>query len=292
MDDTVNRYVGRYVDIALQLCIEIGSKVFGAVLLWVVGRLVIRALLRVLDRTTRLRRIDDTLARYLHSVASVLLNILLIITVLGVFGVQTFTFAGILAAAGVAIGLAWSGLLANLAAGVFMIVLRPFRVGDVVTVSGVTGIVHSIGLFVTSVDTFSNDRTFLGNNKIFGEIIKNHTENPVARLDINVQLPHGADVHKVIEVLREKLPQAEHAVSDPAPFIEMTGVNASGPLLIAHSYADSKKYPWALTAANLLVYDEVRKLGFATPAQEVVLRGDRALPAPGKSDGAREIPQA
>ncbi|XXX74675.1 mechanosensitive ion channel family protein [Sorangium sp. So ce134] len=270
----MNETLNKYIDVGLLLGVEIGTKILGAIALWIVGRLVIRTVLRLFDRTTRFRNIDETLARYMRSVASVLLNILLVITVLGVFGVQTFTFAGILAAAGVAIGMAWSGLLANLAAGVFMIVLRPFKAGDVVTIAGVTGIVHSIGLFVTSVDTFDNERTFLGNNKIFGEIIKNHTENPIARLNINVQLPHGADVHRVIAILKEKLAGAPHAVSNPEPFIEMAGVNLTGPLLVAHSYVDSAKYPWALTAAQLVVYDEISKLGYPAPAQAVVLRQD------------------
>ncbi|MDC0678774.1 mechanosensitive ion channel family protein [Sorangium atrum] len=287
----MNETLKRYVDVGLLIGAEIGTKIVGAIALWIVGRLVIRGILRLLDRTTKFRNIDETLARYLHSVASVLLNILLIITVLGVFGVQTFTFAGILAATGVAIGMAWSGLLANLAAGVFMIVLRPFKAGDVVTVAGVTGIVHSIGLFVTSVDTFDNERTFLGNNKIFGEIIKNHSDNPVARLNINVQLPHGADVHKVIAVLKEKLTNAPHAASNPAPFVEMVGMTLSGPLLVAHPYVESAKYPLALAAAHLVVYDEVAKLGYPTPAQAVVLREDGARLAAVNGHDARGLSQ-
>ncbi len=285
----MNETVNRYIDVGLLLATEIGTKIVGAIVLWTVGRLVIRAVLRLLDRTTKFRKLDETLARYLHSVASVLLNILLVITVLGVFGVQTFTFAGILAATGVAIGMAWSGLLANLAAGVFMIVLRPFKAGDVVTVAGVTGIVHSIGLFVTSVDTFDNERTFLGNNKIFGEIIKNHSENPVARLNITVQLPHGADVHRVIAALQEKLAHAPHTVSSPAPFVEMTGATLAGPVLVAHPYVESAKYPLALNAAHLAVYDAITKLGYPVPAQSVVLREDGARLALTKGHDAREL---
>ncbi|MRG93411.1 mechanosensitive ion channel family protein [Polyangium spumosum] len=287
----MNDIVKKYTEIGLQLGLDIGTKILGAIVLWIVGRVLIRGVLRLLDQATKVRKIDDTLARYLHSVASVLLNILLIVTVLGVFGVQTFTFAGILAAAGVAIGLAWSGLLANLAAGVFMIMLRPFKAGDVVTICGTMGIVHSIGLFVTAIDTFANERVFIGNNKIFTEIITNHTENPVARLDIKVQLPHGADVHKVIKILEEKLPKADHAVSDPPPFIEMTGVSAAGPTLVAHSYVDSRKYPWALTAANLAVYAEIGKLGYPIPAQEVVLRGELGRLATAKADDVRGFAQ-
>jgi small conductance mechanosensitive channel len=287
----MNETVNKYLEIALQVGIDIGLKLIGAIALWILGRVLIRSLLRLVDRTTKGRNVDETLARYLRSVASVLLNILLVITVLGVFGVQTFTFAGILAAAGVAIGLAWSGLLANLAAGVFMIVLRPFKAGDVVTICGTTGIVHSIGLFVTAIDTFSNERTFFGNNKVFGEVIKNHTENPIARLDINVQLPHGVDVHKVMETLKDKLLEAPLVVKDPPPFMEMAGMTLHGPLVIAHPYVESVKFPFARAAANLVVYDEVTKLGVPIPAQAVVLRGDGARPSSIKGDELRELSQ-
>lgn len=287
----MNETLSKYMDLGLLIGAEIGTKILGAVALWIVGRLVIRALLRFLDRTTKFRKIDETLARYLHSVASVVLTLLLIITVLGVFGVQTFTFAGMLAAAGIAIGMAWSGLLANLAAGVFMIMLRPFKAGDVVTICGLTGFVHSIGLFVTAIDTFDNERTFFGNNKIFGEVIKNHSENLVARLNITVQLPHGADVHKVIAVLKVALSSAPHTVSNPEPFVEMTGMTLAGPVLVAHPYIDSTKYPLALAAAQLVVYDEITKLGYPAPAQAVVLREDGVRLAVVKGHDAGELGQ-
>jgi hypothetical protein len=96
------------------------------------------------------------------------LNIVLVVAILGYFGVETTSFVAILAAAGIAIGMAWGGLLANFAAGAFMIVLRPFKVGDFVTAAGITGTVKEIGLFVTALNTPDNVLTLVGNNKIFG----------------------------------------------------------------------------------------------------------------------------
>ena len=111
------------------------------------------------------QKVDPILPRYIGTVISVTLNVILVVAILGYFGVETTSFAAILAAAGVAIGMAWSGLLANFAAGAFMIVLRPFKVGDFVTAAGVTGTVKEICLFVTAVVTPDNVLTMLGNNR-------------------------------------------------------------------------------------------------------------------------------
>ena len=114
----------------------------------------------------------------------VLLNIALIVALLGFFGVETTTFAALLAAGGVAIGVAWSGLLANFAAGVFIVILRPFKVGDFVTAGGVIGTISHIGLFGTNIDTPDNVQTMVGNNKILSDTIQNFSSNPYRRVDL------------------------------------------------------------------------------------------------------------
>src|SRR5688500_1969676 len=122
-------------------------KIIGAIVLWLVGRWLIRFALRLLGRALARADFDATLARYLNTGLPVILNAVLIIAILGFFGVETTTFAAVLAAGGVAIGIAWGGLLTNFAAGAFLIFLRPFKVGDSVTAGGVTGTVEAIGLF-------------------------------------------------------------------------------------------------------------------------------------------------
>src|SRR5262245_41156253 len=109
------------------------------------------------------------LRSYARSTLSVVLKVALIVGILGWFGVETTTFAALIAAAGVAVGMAWSGLLSNFAAGVFLVVLRPFKVGDYVTIGGVEGTVREIGLFVTKLDTPDNVAHIIGNNKVFSE---------------------------------------------------------------------------------------------------------------------------
>jgi small conductance mechanosensitive channel len=133
----------------MALAIAFGLKLVGAGVVFVVGRHLIQLAVTLVSRGLEGQKVDPTVLRYLGTVISVTLNVVLVVAILGYFGVETTSFAAILTAAGVAIGMAWSGLLANFAAGAFMIVLRPMKVGDFVTAGGVTGTVKEIGLFVT-----------------------------------------------------------------------------------------------------------------------------------------------
>jgi small conductance mechanosensitive channel len=142
-----------FIQSASTTLIAVAWKVAGAVALWLVGRWLISLALRMLGRALASYQLDLTLTRYLSTALSILLNVALIVAILGFFGVETTTFAALLAAGGVAIGVAWGGLLANFAAGAFLVFLRPFKVGDVVSAGGVTGTVESIGLFGTVINT-------------------------------------------------------------------------------------------------------------------------------------------
>src|SRR5689334_11455621 len=153
--------------------VAVAWKVVGAVALWLIGRWLISFALRLIQRAFDRQKFDPTLARYLQTALGIVLNVALVVALLGFFGVETTTFAALLAAGGVAIGVAWGGLLANFAAGAFLVLLRPFKVGDFVTAGGVTGTVDAIGLFGTVINTPDNVHTIVGNNKIFAENIQN-----------------------------------------------------------------------------------------------------------------------
>ena len=126
--------------------VAFGLKVLGAIALWVIGRWLIYFAVGLVTKTLRKRPIEPTIVKYLGSTISVLLNVTLVVAILGYFGVQTTTFAALIASAGLAIGLAWSGLLSNFASGAFLVILRPFKVGDFISAGGVTGTVEDIGL--------------------------------------------------------------------------------------------------------------------------------------------------
>src|SRR5262245_8097774 len=158
---------------AIATLVAVAWKILGAAVLWLVGRWLINFALRLLGRTLARQSFDATLSRYAITSLSVVLNVALVVAILGFFGVETTTFAALIAAGGVAIGVAWGGLLANFAAGAFLVFLRPFKVGDFVSAGGVTGTVEAIGLFGTTINTPDNVQAIVGNNKVFSETIQN-----------------------------------------------------------------------------------------------------------------------
>ncbi|MCH9682278.1 MAG: mechanosensitive ion channel family protein [Deltaproteobacteria bacterium] len=264
-----------YIDKALDLGIDVGKMIIGALLLWIIGRMVIRMVTRVVDRMLK-ERLDSTVARYLGSALDILLNVLLVVAVLSVFGVETTTFAGLLAAGGVAIGMAWSGLLGNFAAGVFLLVLRPFKVGDFVTVGGETGTVIDIGMFVTALDTLENVRVFVGNGKVLGEVIHNFSTNDYRRADLFAQLNHGDDAHKAIEILRTAVAAIPNVQSTPAPDVYILEFNLAGPKLCVRPYTNNEHYWDVYFATNDAIRDELGKAGFKIPEEHVAIRKDAA----------------
>ena len=165
-----------------------GLKVLGAIAVWIIGRRLIVFAVRLMERALRRGAMEETLVGYIGSGLAILLDVVLVVAILGFFGVETTTFAALIAAGGVAIGVAWGGLLANFAAGAFLVFLRPFKVGDFVTAGGVTGTVSAIGLFGTTINTPDNVLTIIGNNKIFSDTIQNFSANPYRRVDLTATI--------------------------------------------------------------------------------------------------------
>ena len=252
--------------------VALGMKVLGAIVAWVVGRYLIGLAVRLVSASLERQQVDPTVLRYLGTVISVTLNIILVVAILGYFGVETTSFAAILAAAGVAIGMAWSGLLANFAAGAFMIVLRPIKVGDFVTVGGVTGTVKEIGLFVTAINTLENVLTIVGNNKIFSDTIQNFSTNPYRRVDRLAQLNHSVDHNEAIRLLKERLAKIPNVKADPPPDVEILDFNLAGPVLAVRPYCHTDHYWQVYFDTNQMIHEAFGAAGFPVPEQHVALR--------------------
>jgi small conductance mechanosensitive channel len=236
--------VAEVKQIVLTNALPIGTHIVGAILLWVVGRWVINMVRRLIQVGAG-KRLDPTLVRYLDSATSVLLTVLLLLAVLSIFGVETTSFAGVIAAAGVAIGMAWSGLLSNFAAGVFILGLRPFRVGDQVTIAGITGTVQEIGMFNTGIDTGDNVRAWIGNNKILSENIQNYTVNGWRRVEVKVPLPVGSDPFAAMKQLEERATKVPHVLKDPKPSTYISSLEGNGTVAVAVS-SPPQVYPQVL----------------------------------------------
>ncbi|HWU87254.1 MAG TPA: mechanosensitive ion channel family protein [Kofleriaceae bacterium] len=251
--------------------VDIGLKIVGAITIWVIGRWAIRTVKRMVGVGLDRRNTDPTLSRYTQSVVSISLTIALLVAVLGFFGVETTSFAALIAAGGVAIGMAWSGLLSNFAAGVFLLILKPFKVGDLIAAGGITGTVRELGLFATTVVTSDGIVTFVGNNKLFAENIQNMTSSTARRVDLVAQVAHGADVAEARRLLLERVAAIPNVLKTPAPVVEILEFNAMGTLLVVRPFVDNAHY-WAVYFATNAVISEI--FGAARyPAPFTVQRG-------------------
>lgn len=243
--------------------LDIGLKILGAIVLWFVGRLVIRLIKKGVEHSLTKRKIDSTIIRYSDSALNILLNLLLALAMLSVFGIETTTFAGLLAAAGVAIGMAWSGLLSNFAAGIFLILLRPFKVDDFIEAGGVMGTVKEIGLFVTAIDTMDNVRVFVGNNAVFSGNIKNFHTNEFRRVDLVAQLPHGVDPRQAIEKLKVALDAIPNTVNKSD--VEILEFTLAGPVLAVRPYVHNDHYWQVYFDTNAAIRDVFTAAGYPVP---------------------------
>ncbi len=258
------------------LAVALGIRVLEALALWIVGRWLISVALRLIGGAMTKQKIDPTVIRYIQNAVAALLNIILVIAILGFFGVQTTSLAALIAAAGVAIGMAWSGLLSNFAAGVFMVILQPLKVGDFVTAGGVTGTVHEIGLFASSIDDLDNVRNIVGNGKIFGDVIQNYSTNAYRRVDLTAQLDHSVDVHAAMAMLKQALAGIPNVMTAPAPDVEILTFTLAGPVLAVRPYCNNKDYWQVYFDTNRLIKETFTAAAFAVPEQHYAVRGAAA----------------
>jgi small conductance mechanosensitive channel len=234
MTGTLNGIVATITAVAL--------KALGALVLYLIGRWLINWAIHFVQRGLEKQKVDPTLLRYVGTVLNVLANVALVVAILGYFGVETTSFAALLAGAGLAIGTAWGGLLSNFAAGAFLVILRPYKVGDFVNAGDVVGTVRAIGLFVTTLDTPDNVQTHVGNNKILSGTIQNFSANSFRRVDLVAQLHHSVDVDDAIARLKAKLQAIPHVVAAPPPDVEILQFTEFGPLLAVRPYTHTDRY--------------------------------------------------
>jgi small conductance mechanosensitive channel len=252
----------------------VGLQIVGAIVLYIIGRWLISFAVGLVRKGLARQKLEPTLLRFIGNTISVVLNITLVIAILGYFGVQTTSFAALLAGAGLAIGSAWGGLLANFAAGIFLVVLRPFKVGDFISAGGTTGTVEEVGLFVTTIDTTDNVRTFVGNNKLFSDNIQNFTANPYRRVELSAQISGAADPKLVMAALKDRIRKIPNVVEKQEPDVVIASFTPAGPVLAIRPYTNNDFYWQVYFDTNLAI-------------REVL--GDGAFPAPMPVFGIHQV---
>lgn len=250
----------------------IAIKIAGALVIYIVSRWLIGVVTGLLTRALERQKVEPTVIRYIGNAVAVALNVMLVIGILGYFGVETTSFAALIAALGIAIGAAWGGLLSNFAAGAFILVLRPFKVGDYVLAGGVEGTVRAIGLFTTAIDSPDNVLTSVGNAAVMGGTIKNFSHNPYRRVDLTAQLDHSVDPHDAIRRLKEVLPSIANVVATPAPDVEILSFTERGPVLAVRPYVNTDHYWQVYFDTNKAIRDTFGAAGYPVPEAYLHLR--------------------
>ena len=273
-----------WMDQAQPILIAFGLKVLGAIVVFIVGRWLIGMATRLVGAAMTRQNLDPTVQRYLVSLIAVALNIILVVAILGYFGVETTSFAALVAGAGVAIGAAWSGLLGNFASGIFLLVLRPYQVGDYVMIGGVEGTVVELGLFGTTLTTPDNVRTVVGNTKVIGNDIKNYTANPYRRVELVAQLAGGADLHEAIDLLKQAVTKVANVTRVPAVDVVILEFNEFGPKLAVRPYCNTEHYWQVYFDTNKAIADTLGAAGFPVATHPVTLYPlEPSARAPGES---------
>ena len=252
--------------------IELLIKILAAIAFWIIGRWLIGRVVSLMQVGMNRNKVDPTLTKYLGSIVAITLNITLVLGILGYFGIQTTSFAAMLAGVGLAIGAAWSGMLGNFAAGAFMLVLKPFKVGDFVGVGGIVGTVRELGLFGTTIVTPDNVMTIIGNGKVFGDTIQNYSALPTRRVERVAQLAGGVDPADAIARFKAALLKIPNVATAPAPEVSLLDLNLVGPVIAVRPYCHNDHYWQVYFDTNQAIVRVCNEAGWPAPAPTSVTK--------------------
>ena len=257
--------VDQLIDQVTAMGLQAGKSLLLAVVVAVVGRYAIKFINKFVAGMLERRNVEPTVQSFLKSFVNILLVTLLIITVVGTLGVNTTSLAALLASAGLAVGMALSGNLQNLAGGLILLFFKPFKVGDFIEAQGVSGIVKAIQTFHTVLTTTDNKELFIPNGPLSSGNVTNYTKNALRRVDFTVSVEYGTDVQKVKEVTLELLKADERIMQEPAPFIALKELASSSVDFTVRVWTKATDYWNVFFETNERIYAEFNKQGIKFP---------------------------
>ena len=242
-----------------------GLQVIGAIAVFIVGRIACGALRRGTRRALERSSVDATLIPYISSGVYYLALTVVVLAVLNLFGIQTASVIAVLGAAGLAVGLAMQGTLSSFAAGVMLLVFRPFKVGDYVEAGGNTGSVQEIGIFSTILHTSDNVKITVPNSRIYGNTIKNYSANDTRRNDLVIGISYGDDIARAMETIRKVLAADSRVLEDPAPVVVVAELADSSVNLAARPWCRSADYGALRSDLTRKLKEELEAAGCSIP---------------------------
>lgn len=261
----ISQLMSKYIEELVPLVMELGMSVVAALLILIVGfwfsgwmrRFVLRSLEKV-------NRIDPMLAGFLANLTKYAVIAFTIIAVLGQFGIETTSLVALVGAAGLAIGLALQGTLGNIAAGVMLLLFRPFKIGDYVEVAGLAGTVKELSLFVTELATPDNVQIIIPNGDVWGTAVKNYSAHATRRVDLVFGIDYGDNIDKAMSIILNNVRGDERIKSDPEPFLMCTNLGDSSVDLTLRVWVDKEDY-WVVK------FDLTKKVKEAFDAEDITI---------------------
>ena len=256
--------------------IWIAVKLICAMAIWAIGRWIIRRIMRLTRRAFERREVEESLRIFLDSMIRFILSTLLILTVIQMLGVNMTTIVALFASATLAIGMALSGTFQNFAGGVLILLLKPYRVGDYITVQGQSGTVTQIKLFSTQILTTDHQTIYIPNSSISTSIIDNYSEAPMRRVEITVDVAYGSDVDLARKVILGLCAADRRIAADPAPVVYLSSLADSSVKVMLRVWVENAEYWNVLFALNEQIYKALPENGieFPFPQLDVHLKHD------------------
>lgn len=265
--------IGEIAGVFFDKIISYLPSIIAALVILILGLWVIKLIVGRIRKVMEKREVDPGVRGFTLSILGVVLKILLFIVIITKLGVETTSFAAILAAAGLAIGLALQGSLSNFAGGVLIIILKPFRVGDFIDAQGESGTVNEITIFYTFLTTVDNQRVVIPNGQLSNNKVVNYSTEPIRRNAMAVGISYDSDIKKTREVLLDIVKSDERTLKDPEPVVVVTGLGDNSVDLSLRFWAKTEDY-WALnfdTQEKLKTELEDAGISFPFPQRDVHL---------------------
>jgi small conductance mechanosensitive channel len=274
MEEQLNKS-GEYIDTLINLLVVWGPKLVGSIFALIVGLYLANMIAGAVGKQMEKKELDPSLQPFLKSLISTLLKVLVVVSVLGMVGIQMTSFIAVLGAAGLAVGMALSGTLQNFAGGVMILIFKPFKVGDVIEAQGYIGSVNAIQIFNTILKTPDNKTIIIPNGGLSTSSMVNYSTEPTRRVDWTFGIAYGDDVDLAKKTLNDLLSTNEKVLSEPPVFIEVSELADSSVNFTVRAWVNSADYWSVFFFMQEMVYKKFADVGLNIPFPQMDVHLDK-----------------
>ena len=259
-----------FLDKVIDIAVSAGSRILLALVIFIIGRIIIGKVMKGLQKSRALGKMDPTVRSFLLNFCKVLLYVVLVVSIISVLGIPMTSVITVMASAGVAVGLALQGALSNLAGGIMLLIFRPFRVGDYISAAGEEGIVKDIALFYTVLLTLDNRKITIPNGTLMNANVTNFTVESTRRVDLTFSCAKGEDIGKIRGIMLDVMQKHAKVLKDPAPFAELSGGTNEAMEFTTRAWAASADYWDVYFDLIRSITEQLGAAGVQAPAVRVI----------------------